>query len=107
MRHDLKYPSRAPDAQALGQACDGAHDEVDRYAFAMEEGALGFEKVAPTVPAIQLSPRATTRMTVRTDIAQPKPAAMGTVGIRTEMTGDVDLAAASSCRGELRGWGRR
>src|SRR5712691_11303035 len=98
IRVDLEHPRRASDAQALGQAADDVYDEVDRDAFAMKDGAMGFEKVAPAAAAIQLSPRATARMTVRTDIASPKPAAIGTVGIRAEMVRGVDVTAASSCR---------
>ena len=76
MRVDLEHPRRASDAQALGHAADDVDDEVDRDALAMQDGAMGFEKVAPAAAAIQLSPRATARMTVRTDMASPKPAAI-------------------------------
>ena len=52
---------------------------------------------------MQLAPRATAGMTVGTDIAQPEPAAIETVGIGTEMARGVHLAAASP-RGYDAGW---
>jgi len=61
------------------------HEEVDRHAFAMKDRAMGFEEVALTTAAIQLSPRATAGMTVGADIAQPEPAAIATVRIGTAM----------------------
>jgi hypothetical protein len=51
----------------------------------MKDRAMGFEEVALTTAAIQLSPRATAGMTVGADIAQPEPAAIATVRIGTEM----------------------
>src|SRR5215813_11217019 len=74
----------------------------------MKERAIGFEKVALTTAAIQLPPRATAGMTVCTDIPQTGPAAVATVGIRTELVRGVDLATASPCRDDTRwranGW---
>jgi hypothetical protein len=61
----------------------------------MKDRAVGFEKVAAAAVAIQLSPGATAGMTVRANIAQPEPAAITTVGRRTEMMGGVDLALAA------------
>jgi hypothetical protein len=61
------------------------HDEVDRHTFAMKDRAMGLEEVAPATAAIQLAPGATTGMTVGADIAQPEPATIATVRIRTEM----------------------
>jgi len=81
------------------------YDEVDRHVFAMKDRAMGFEEVALTTAAIQRSPRATAGMTVGTNIAQPEPATIATVGIGTEMVGGVDLAPASSRRDDTRGRG--
>ena len=82
---DPEHPGRAPDAQALGHACKHPPQELDRHAFTVEEGARSFEKVALTPAAIELSPRATARMTVRANIPQPEPAAITAVGIGAEM----------------------
>src|SRR5215471_16877793 len=51
--------------------------------------------------------RATARMPVRRDIAQPEPATIATVTIGTEMLGGVDVTAAASRRRNPRGWRRR
>jgi tetratricopeptide (TPR) repeat protein len=68
----------------------------------MKDGAMGFEKVALTTAAIQLPPWATAGMTIGRDIAEPRPAAIATVGIRTEMLGGVDVAPAATCRDDTR-----
>jgi hypothetical protein len=36
---DLEHPCGASEAHAFGQARDDPHDELDRRAFAMKEGA--------------------------------------------------------------------
>src|SRR5215813_9208511 len=70
----------------------------------MKERAMGFEKIASTTAAIQLSPGATAGMSVGADITSPKPAAIATGGIGTELVGGVDVAAAATCRDKA--WGR-
>jgi hypothetical protein len=62
----------------------------------MKDRAMGFEKVALTMAAIQLAPGATAGMPVGADIAPPKPAAIATGGIGTELVGGVDVAAAAT-----------
>ena len=99
VRVDLEHARRPPDAQASGQAPDDVHDELDCHAFTRQERAMGFEKVAPTAAAIQLSPGATVRMPVGADIASPEPAAIATGRLGTEMVGGVDVALAATCRG--------
>ena len=59
---DCEYSRRAPDAQALGSARDDAHDELDRGALAMEEGAEGLEKIAATDDTQELPPGTTVGM---------------------------------------------
>src|SRR2546430_16406330 len=71
----------------------------------MQEGAMSFEKVAPTAAAIELSPGATAGMPVGRDIAQAEPAAIGTMEIGTEMLRSVDLAPAATGRDQRRGRG--
>src|SRR6266481_5640533 len=58
----------------------------------MQWCAVGLLEIASTAAAMQLAPRATAGMPVGSDIAQPYPAAIATVGIGTEMVGGVDLA---------------
>src|SRR5882724_9717690 len=70
----------------------------------MQRRAMGFEKVAITGDAVQLPPGATARVAVRTDIASPKPAAIGTVGIRAEMLRGVHLTWPSPAGGDRRRW---
>src|SRR5712691_8914657 len=60
----------------------------------MQQRPVRFEHVAATAGAIQLAPGAAVGMTVGTDIAQPHPAPIGTVRVRTEVRRGVDLAAA-------------
>ena len=91
---DLEHPRRAPDAQALGQARDDAHDELDRGALAMKERAEGLEKIAATDDTQQLPPGTATGMAIGAEIAPAHPAPIGTVRVRAEMRGGVDLAAA-------------
>src|SRR2546427_6781426 len=105
VRVDLEHARRPPDAQAFGQAPDDVHDALDGHAFTMQDRAMGFEKVAPTAAAIQLSPGATAGMPVGADIASPEPAARATGGLRTEMVCGVDVALAATGRGDQGWWG--
>src|SRR4029434_6781527 len=65
--------------------------------------ARRLKKFPATCAAIELSPGTATRMTVGRDMAEPEPATIATVGIRTEMIGGVDVTAAASCRRSRRG----
>src|SRR6267143_5503017 len=69
----------------------------------MQGCAVGLLEIASTAAAMRLAPRATAGMPVGSDIAQPYPAAIATVGIGTEMVGGIDLARPSS-RGSHAGW---
>ena len=53
--------------------------------FTMKRRAMRLKKIPATGAAIELSPGTATRMTVGRDIAEPEPATIATVGIRTEM----------------------
>jgi hypothetical protein len=101
---DLAHPRRAPDAHAFGQARDDAHDELDGGALAVKDRAKGLEKVAATGDTQQLLPRTTIGMAIGAEIAPADPAAIGTVWVRAEMGGGVDLAAAPPRGHEARGW---
>ena len=61
---DLKDASRRADTQALRQAGPDAHDEVDLGLFAVEDGAMRFQKVTFARRAVELTPGATAGMTV-------------------------------------------
>src|SRR5262245_41831477 len=50
MGGDLEDPRRGADTQALGQAGQDAHDELDGYVFAVEERAVRLQEVAPRRP---------------------------------------------------------
>jgi hypothetical protein len=103
IRIDLEHPCGAPDAQALSQARDDAHDELDRGALAMKDRAKGLEKIAATGDAQQLPPGPATGMAIGTEIAPAHPAPIGTVWVGAEMHGGVDLAAAPPCQDDA-GW---
>src|SRR5215471_10407837 len=64
---------------------------------------MGLLEVAVTGGAVQLPPRATARMPVGTDIAQPHPAPIGTGRLRAKMRRRVHLARAAT-RGDDAGW---
>ncbi|SRR6266487_234415 len=97
---DLEHPCGAPDAQAFGQACDDAHDDLDRGVLTMQERAEGLEKIAATDDAQQLAPGTATGMAIGAEIAPADPAPIGTVRVRTKVRRGVDLAAAPSRRHE-------
>jgi len=81
----LEHPCRALDAQSLGQAGEDAHDELDRGALAMEDGAEGLQKIAPTNHTQQLSPGTAAGMAIGAEIAPAHPAAIGTGRVGAEM----------------------
>ena len=62
---DFEDPSRGTDAQALSQAGQDVHDEVDLGVFAVEEGAMVLRKIPVTAEAVELSPEAAIGMAIR------------------------------------------
>jgi hypothetical protein len=88
---NLKHPSRSTDAQAFGQTCQDAHDELDRGLFAVEERAMRLQKGALARRTVELTPRATTGMAVGPEIAQAEPAPIVTIVVRTKVPGGVDF----------------
>src|SRR5262245_60219895 len=70
---DLEHPRGAPDTQALGQAHEDAHDELDRGALTMKDRAESLEKVAATDDAEQLAPASPIGMAVGAEIAPSRP----------------------------------
>ena len=83
------------------------HDEVDRDALAMEQGAVMLGKVAFAGRTVALTPRATAGMAVGAQVAQPQPAAVGTARMRTKVPRGVDGPGAAVGRGHRLGSYRR
>ena len=73
---DLEDPSRSTDTQALSQAGHDPHDAFDLGVFAVEDGAVGLQKIALARGAVALTPGATPGMTVGPEIAKPQPASV-------------------------------
>jgi hypothetical protein len=68
---------------------------------------MRLKEIALTATAIELTPQATAGVAIGADIAPSGPAAIGAVGLRTEMLGGGDVAPAASRRGDLGGRGGR
>ena len=68
----------------------------------VKERTKGLEKVATTDHTQQLPPGTTIGMAIGAEIAPADPAPIGTVRVRAEMGGGVDLAAAPSRRHDAR-----
>src|SRR5216683_2032562 len=62
--------------------------------LAMEEGAEGLEKRATTDHTQQLPPGTAIGMAIGAEIAPSRPSPIGTVRVRAEMRGGVDLASS-------------
>jgi len=69
----------------------------------MKEGAEGLQKIAATGDTQQLPPGTATGMAIGAEIAPADPTPIGTVRVRAEMGGGVDLAAAPPRR-HAAGW---
>src|SRR5712691_7098689 len=65
--------------------------------------AHGLLEIAITTRAMQLAPQPTAGMPIGTEIAQPHPTPIGTVGLRAAMRRRVHLARAAT-RGDDVGW---
>src|SRR5262249_29082942 len=104
---DLKHTRCTADAYALSEAADHVHDEVDRDALAMEQSTVMLWKVALAGRTVELTPRATAGMAVGAQVAQPQPAAIGTVRMRAKMPGGIHLTRTPMRRGHRIGAHRR
>ena len=71
----------------------------------MKNRAEGLEKRAATGDTQQLPPGTTIGMAIGAEIAPADPAAIGTVWVRAEMGGGVDLASSPPRGHDARGWG--
>src|SRR5262245_4826341 len=85
LRGHRKHPRRAPDADAFGQACDAAHEEVAPAALAIEHRSRGLGPLAAATGTVKLAPRPPVGLTVRTQIAQTGSAPIRAGGMRTAM----------------------
>src|SRR5262245_30238714 len=94
MGGDLEDPSRGADTQALGHTRQNPHDQLHRRLFAMEEGAMGLQKVALTRGTVELAPGAAPGMTAGAEILQHGPAPNGTTPVRATSTPRADRPAA-------------
>src|SRR5262245_19002434 len=70
----------------------------------MQQRAMGLKKIATTTVTMEVLPGATAGMAIRDDVAETRPAAIATIGVRTKMVRGVDLTAAPPDGDEL--WGR-
>src|SRR5262249_6734086 len=81
-----------------------AHDQLHCRLFAVENRAVGLQKVPLTRGTVELTPGAATGMTVGPEIATPAPASVLTTGMRTKVQRGVDCTGASV--GRCHGVGR-
>src|SRR5262249_16178088 len=107
VRIDVEPRRSAADAQALSEAADDVHDEVDRDALAMEQGAVMLWKGAFAGRTVALPPLPPAGMAVGAQVAQPQPAAVSTGRMRTQVPRGVDGPGASVGRGQRLGSYRR
>ena len=68
----------------------------------MKDRAKGLEKGAVTGDAQQLPPATATGMAIGAEIAPSRPAAIGTVRVRTKVRRGINLTAAPSCGHDAR-----
>src|SRR2546428_2938814 len=84
----------------------GPYDQLDCSLFAVENRAMGLQKVSLTRGTVQLAPGAAARMPVGAQIPQPEPAPRVTIAVRTKVPGGVNLTGAPvrRCHGVGRYW---
>ena len=75
---DLKGSSGGADTQAFSQTGQDAHDALDRHLFAVENRAVGLQKVPLTRGTVELTPGAAAGMAIGAQIAQTEPASVVT-----------------------------
>ena len=109
VRSHLKDPGGGANAEPLGQAGQDTDHQLHRHLFTMKNRAMMFRKIALARGALELSPGATTGMTVGPQVAQPEPAAIVTTAVGTKVHGRIHRpGAAVRGRHRLRGcWRRR
>src|SRR5262249_59091807 len=86
-------------AKASSQTVQHTLNELHRQAFAMQERAMGVQKIAVTRTTVQLAPWATIWMAVGAEVAKSQPASIVTAFMRAKVHRGVDGARASVGRG--------
>jgi hypothetical protein len=94
---------------ALGQARQYAHNQLYGHTLAMKNGAVGLQKVARVGGAVELAPQSTTGRPVGTEVPQPHPASVVTVGMGAKVHRGIDGTGAAGgrwhgVRSSWRGW---
>src|SRR4030095_3850134 len=102
---DLEHAGDSADAQPFGQRAHRPHQQIGCDTLAMKRCAMGLQHIPFTLAAIQLTPRATVGMTLRTEIAEPHPPPIRTRRIGAELLRGIHVARASPTGGDRR-WRR-
>ena len=87
---DFKGTRRASNPQSLSQTGNDMDDELGRRAFAMEDRAVRLVEKSLARYTLKLTPGLAAGMAIGADIPTSKPAAIGAIGIGTEMTRRID-----------------
>jgi hypothetical protein len=95
IRVDLEDPRRSADTEPFSQAGQDAYDALDRRLFAMEDRAMGLQKVTVACRTVELTPGAAAGMTVGPEIAEPEPPPIVTSAVRTEVLRGVHCTRTS------------
>jgi hypothetical protein len=88
---DFENSRRGADPQALSEAGQNAHDAFNLSVFAVEDGAMRFQKIPLARRTVELTPGAAAGMAIGAQIAQTEPASVVTTGMRTKMQRGIDL----------------
>src|SRR5712691_9572497 len=107
VRVHLEHASCCPDAEPLSQARQYADQQLHGHLLAMQERAMMLRKIPCAGGTLELTPGATTGMTIGTEVAQPPPAAIRTAAMGTKVPGGVDDPGTPSGRGHWSRWHRR
>ena len=81
----VKDPRGGANAKPFGQAGQHAHDQLHRRLFAMKHRAMMFGEIALARGAVELPPGAATGMAIGAQVGQPRPTAIITIAVGTEM----------------------
>jgi hypothetical protein len=107
VRGHLDPPGGGTKASALRPTRQSGYDACGWQPCARNDGARGCAEVALPTAALQLPPRPTAGLPSGRDSAEPRPAAIATVGSRAARLGGVDWAPAAPRRDATRRRGAR
>src|SRR6266436_106682 len=68
---------------------------------------MGFEHIVTAGTTVELPPGSTAGMAIGAQVAQTRPAPVGTIGIGAEVAPRLDLTRASPCRDDAGWWETR